>query len=113
MMDIKAIRGRVDKASEGPWEHDQNTCYTGQIASFHGDEQYGYSVVWTRKWGEQRIFSQFANAEFVAHAREDIPALLDALEDCLNALEHIHHACLCETCAALAEPPLAKYKEVV
>lgn len=69
--DLDAIRARTDAASPKPW-----------IAEV-GDEAWrvrtddGHSLSWDDHGGE--VFTP-ENAAFIAHAREDVPALIEALE---------------------------------
>jgi len=69
-MDIEAIRARADKATPGPWHI----------------EDYGY--MWNNAG---RVIckvydNQRRNADFIAHAREDIPDLLAEVERLHNLL---------------------------
>lgn len=80
---LQAIRERCRKATPGPWEVEQNevrapgcrclSCYEpvcGEwVVSANDDMTAG------------------ADAEFIAHAREDMPRLLDAVEVVLLACE--------------------------
>lgn len=86
---LKEIRARCDSATAGPWKdgygdgsgkHDPEDgigCITAGIENsetsiFHG-----------------KLFDCADNATFIAHSREDLPKLLDALEVGINALEDI------------------------
>ena len=80
---LDAIRGRADKATEGPWEAslrnpadpldatiiDAEACNGMWVASSDDDER------------------EYENAEFIAHARTDVPALVDALIRVLERCE--------------------------
>jgi len=86
---IAEIRARCDAATQGPWysvsdglyihdrltEYDENGIRTGKtansVAEIHNYPTYGKS--------SPRL-NRVYNAEFIAHTRQDIPALLDALE---------------------------------
>lgn len=71
-MDLAAIRRRVEETSAGPWSrHGADVRSPGLEAPlFQGRD------------GTPEIRRQAdADAEFVAHAREDVLALLQALED--------------------------------
>ena len=66
-MNIDEIRARAEAATTGPWTH----------------EEYGFGI----NAKERKLFfaygcddQTFTDMDFVCHAREDIPALLDALE---------------------------------
>jgi hypothetical protein len=57
---VSAIRARIKKATDGPWDstpHGIVLCDSGWLAESNRDD-----------------------AAFIAHAREDVPALCDALE---------------------------------
>ena len=65
--EIKAIEARVEAATPAPWTH----------------EEYGFGI----NAKEKNLYfaygcdeQTFTDMEFVCHAREDIPALLDALK---------------------------------
>lgn len=69
MIDIDAIEKRANAATKGPWMYDPKfglTHKTGQatILLMSSTERYCFS------------FRDDADAEFVAHAREDVPALI-------------------------------------
>jgi hypothetical protein len=71
-MNLEEIRARSAAASEGPWEAD-------------GWEVYGPARRWVAETHDPDNVEQCeADAEFVAHARTDIPNLL-ALVDALTA----------------------------
>lgn len=67
---LREIRERVEKATQGPWEDEyeadpEGVAYDRFIST--ADERIG--LIWEQE-----------NADFVAHAREDVPALLDHIE---------------------------------
>jgi hypothetical protein len=74
--DLDAIRARVDAATPGPWR----TLGTGVAG---GDHWYvcddGQSLASIASNDGENEDQREPDAEFIAHAREDIPALLDAL----------------------------------
>ena len=74
---LDAIRGRVDAAERGPWEVENGG--DNETSTFiEGPE----GSVLVRNWrgsgylSEEYVWVEKPNAEFIAHAREDIPALL-------------------------------------
>lgn len=80
-LDLAAIRARAEKATPGPWNH-------GGSAS---DATNGYTDEWVWEGTghpigdpdapDTRICSaSAADASFIAHARTDIPALLEEVE---------------------------------
>lgn len=67
-LDLDAIRGRLDGLTGGPWravfpDHFENGVVIADDGDMAVAEVHGYS----------------ADAEFIAHAREDIPALVTAV----------------------------------
>ena len=76
-MDLAAIKARAERATEGPWEV--------RIAGVEGDSFVAATGPWCRirdgngygKAEEDRVEE---DAIFIAAAREDIPALLRAVE---------------------------------
>lgn len=79
---LAAIAARIAAATPGPWEVNSTT----------GDSDWGEYTVYGIKGVDDATFTcddapafahsdgmNRADADFVAHAREDIPALLDAL----------------------------------
>lgn len=89
--EIKAIRERCDAATPGPWTADDRrkaplknirvkTHSTSICEMFHvhqRDELWGKV---DHSAADSLDAVGLANADFIAHAREDVPALLDALE---------------------------------
>lgn len=68
--DIDAIRARADAATDGPWSlHSASTLYMDGHAGYYlrQDGRPGQIV---------RLTCYPADAEFIAHAREDVPTLL-------------------------------------
>lgn len=68
-MNTDAIRRRMDEATPGPWARHGADVHAGDQPLFRGRD--GSSEV--RRQADR-------DAEFVAHAREDIAALLDAMD---------------------------------
>lgn len=65
-LDFQAIRERCDKATEGPWRA----------------ENIGYATLYRAESFVEPAIAAFwqadsANANFIAHARQDLPILLD------------------------------------
>ena len=79
-LDLAAIRQRVEKATEGPWntgfDYEKNDPIV--LAPGYIEHTVDYTLT------EGGLEHGKADAEFIAHAREDIPALLDEI-DRLNA----------------------------
>lgn len=68
--DVGAIREREQKATPGPWESTPNDSVVMWHESDEDPEPVRINIGTLHK----------GDAEFIAHARSDIPALLDALE---------------------------------
>ncbi len=88
-IDLEAIRAREQAATPGPWEADESAPWVWSKASDNW-----MRIADMRGWGqltgkggglglsdEVAEAIQNANAEFIAHAREDIPALLSHIEE--------------------------------
>ena len=71
--DLDAIRARAEAATEGPWEAE---ALEGNIVT----PTQG-TIVEVYSWTD-------ADAEFIAHAREDVPALLAEVEQLRAELAH-------------------------
>ncbi len=81
MMDIQAARARCEAASEAPWAvgHEPQLNMVAEC----GDTNNGLSLY---------VFAYHlapaeADAEFIAHARSDLPVALEALEEAQAASE--------------------------
>lgn len=70
-LDTAAIRARCDAATDGPW----GVTNEPGVCAKHPDFPKAVRGVFDLDWPEDAA----ANCEFAAHARTDIPALLDAL----------------------------------
>lgn len=68
--ELDAVRQRIETATEGPWD-------TAKLAS-------GWHVMYDGYIVAEIYRNEVENAEFIAHAREDIPKLLAEI-DRLNA----------------------------
>lgn len=80
---LAEIRGREKAATQGPWKagKDDFTKNIIQAAKDRGtiivQRMDDYNMFWN---SYIPIEQTFADADFIAHAREDIPALLDEVE---------------------------------
>ena len=80
---LAEIRGREKAATQGPWKAGKDD-FTKNIIQAAKDR--GTIIVQRRDdhnmfWNSYIPIEQtFADADFIAHAREDIPALLDEVE---------------------------------
>ncbi len=73
---LAAIRARVEAATEGPWEACTWDAMERPHVSTANQHNHGHDLPFTP-----------SDAEFIAHAREDVPALLDEVERLTAALE--------------------------
>lgn len=81
--ELDAIRERAEKATPGPW-------WLGGNDVDGPDTGYGELRVATISNTARR--EQKANAEFIAHAREDIPRLLAEIERLQAELKYYKYA---------------------
>lgn len=78
---VREIRERVEKATLGPWQFAPNVNVGGLVRSDTG----AMAIAAFREDHAEMV----ANAEFIAHAREDIPYLLDRIEKLEEALRKL------------------------
>lgn len=83
MPDLEAIRARLTAASPLPWVLVPRSCKDhGDYYDLHGGRASDDPAVWwlneiaTHHDGDEGVPLDTADAEFIVHAREDIPALL-------------------------------------
>lgn len=109
-LDLPAIEARCEAATPGPWMHkrlsqmalDIIKTFTGvdlDVSDWPGDvveaTRQGQAILWKSDYAT-RVY----DAAFIAHARTDIPALVEALEhahyglDTLNDLNNALDAAL-------------------
>lgn len=98
--ELKAIKDRVDRATPGPWaweaygeksnnyhigvaySKDETPC-SGQVESEHYDEAQNIfieDILWSTPIGQLETHVNYSDADFIAHAREDIPKLIAEVE---------------------------------
>lgn len=84
-IDLAAVKARAAAATEGPWRQEPNTA-AGRVwvqmsrHYGHADLEPLFSVR-SRQSGKRAEFEQReADAEFIAHARTDVPALVEVAE---------------------------------
>ena len=75
------IRAREQAATHGPWQYDG---MHNEIQTPNGDD-FWLIISELRRHEGEKLIDRFGhtynpNFEFIAHARQDVPALLDALE---------------------------------
>lgn len=80
--DLDAIRARCEAATRGPWRVDGSTydedC--NEHLAPYGLEGPNERLIWSSGGGEY-AHPDMATAQFIAHARTDIPALLAYVEE--------------------------------
>lgn len=72
---IAEIRARAEAATPGPW-----TVFARDSSGQAVDYFLGFDIEGPEE-AQRGMFANRADAEFIAHAREDIPALLAALKE--------------------------------
>lgn len=78
---IAQMRERANAATEGPWVCDLNGNYENRVA-----ETDTMHICSTAK---VNIDQTLDDAEFIAHARTDLPAVLELLEKAIEMAEQI------------------------
>ena len=80
--DLDAIRARCDAATPGPWRVDGSTYDEGcnEHLAPYGLEGPNERLIWSSGGGEYS-HPDMGTAQFIAHARADIPALLAYIEE--------------------------------
>lgn len=101
---IDAIQARADAATEGPWKWGEETSEWGDCGpnletvkrgQVYGDGSQGAADLIIGSWGHDAngITVEDANAEFIAHARTDVPALLALVRDQQARLDKVREWC--------------------
>lgn len=84
---LQAIAARCEAATSGTWETNRRT-YDVEINA--GKRRYPIALAYST--GPSDI-SSVLNAAFIAHAREDVPALLAEVADLRRQLDKCRRAC--------------------
>ncbi|GEM_PF-6379906 len=85
-----AIRERVERATPEPWEHrmasfDEVGFVSAPPAST--EDPYNIEIL----GDDDTLYpTKAADCEFIAHARTDVPALLDSLAECKRLLGSVY-----------------------
>lgn len=96
MTDLAEIKARCEAATPGPWDYDE---MHQEITTPYSSDQYWLIVSEARQTPDQDYpVDQFghtydANFAFIAHAREDIPALLAEVERLMEDVDALHREC--------------------
>lgn len=72
-----AIRARAEAATPGPWVVNVKERTVRSLADGYDGTEWGGTILYDDSCGERPIPG---DAYFIAHARTDVPALLDALD---------------------------------
>ena len=100
--DLRAIRERADKATPGPWVRNAAVMANGGLlvyisqAGHHQENVAWVSTVNSDRPGE--------DAAFIAHARDDIPALLTEVSRLRAEIEKLQHRRFPQTAAVTHQP---------
>lgn len=86
--EIQAIEARANAATEGPWEVRALAGYPNECWAGPAIDAPGYSDFYTGYEGE----ISRPNAEFIAHARTDVPALVAEIRR-LRSVNSAGHSC--------------------
>ncbi|SHK30500.1 hypothetical protein SAMN05421803_11761 [Nocardiopsis flavescens] len=84
MTDLHAIRARVESTARGPWKRGFEADGTSVIHRPHPVVEGAAEVLFGAHGASE------ADAEFVAHARQDIPALLAEIDRLRGELARAH-----------------------
>lgn len=90
---LAQIAERAEKATPGPWTK-VSSLPTYAIANGYGTDVVTATGREYRQWHPGRHGCVVDDAEFIAHARHDVPRLLKALEKCIGQRERIRLAYL-------------------
>lgn len=89
--EFAAIEARANAATPGPWEH----CTKGYDGlPLVVAEGYGFPAEPLGQSGTHVIETMEADAEFIAHSRTDIPALLAAVRERDNTIARVREVSL-------------------
>ncbi len=88
-IDLEAIKARCKAATKGPWKYTYSKEDNEHNVILHGDD-YNDDTVLLFYEGCQ---TGNADAEFIAHAREDVPALVAEVERLTVGIKEIGAMC--------------------
>jgi hypothetical protein len=85
-MDLEAIKQRAEKATPGPWDITENTVHVG--------DEYGSDFRYIVPIDDMRPDQpRVEDAAFIAHARDDVRALVARVEELELVLQRLVDAC--------------------
>jgi hypothetical protein len=84
-VDIDAIRARAEKATAGPWKNldDEGVEWNEPIACAYDSHSRRYWSTGPEVHSKEQVQ---ADSQFIAHAREDVPALLKLVDEMTRVL---------------------------
>jgi len=82
-LDLDAIEARAQAATEGPWHVDDEE-QTVRAREYAGEIVYDRSPEYSSEWAKFK-----PTAEFIAHARTDVPALLALVREQRDQLDRV------------------------
>lgn len=71
--EINAIKARFEAATPGPWDSEESAYVYARVP---GGRPNGEGIVHCNCYAKRGATDDKANAEFIAHAREDVPRLV-------------------------------------
>lgn len=86
LINLDEIKARAEAATQGEWEYD----YAGCVSVYDEKGNHGFDIC---ECEDICTENAEANGEFIAHAREDIPALIAALEAKERELQEFKNTC--------------------
>lgn len=91
---LAEIQARAEEATEGPWkvngaDEDWAVISSGPDSVFHAYSAHGICEGCECGDGAAHVAIGIEDAEFIAHARTDVPALVIALRSVLNVHEPV------------------------
>jgi hypothetical protein len=75
MLDTSEIRKRLEKVDSGPWDYTYDGSSDYSIGNARDPQETAFGILWQRDHDRAK-----PHLDFIAHARQDIPALLDEVE---------------------------------
>ena len=82
---IHEIRDRVNAATPGLWKRGRGTKYVSVVSVREGYEEYICGKIQSFKDTPDIQINGESNGEFIIHSREDIPYLLDLIDELIEA----------------------------
>lgn len=95
--ELDVIRARCEAATPGKWAYFVNK-YNDHIISVHPAEYQMRTDLTCRNEKEIAYSTYTADLEFIAHARQDIPALIEAVEILEKAMKGLPGSVCCLVC---------------